>query len=133
MWFLNYSCRLVECFYILKQDSPSNWQHWPYLYDKVQSHERMYWRITQRFGSFPIQTYSYRILGDLNIFMKNYQGVLLTYIMPDSHERILRRIIRRFGSFPTRTYSNRISNDANVRITYEERSGRVFNLNKTCA
>ena len=45
----------------------------------------------------------------------------------------LRRIIRRFGSFPTRTYSNRISNDANVRITYEERSGHVLNLNKTCA
>ena len=53
--------------------------------------------------------------------------------MLESHERILRRIIRRFGSFPTRTYSNRISNDANVRITYEERSGRVLNLNKTCA
>ena len=53
--------------------------------------------------------------------------------MPESHERILRRIIRRFGSFPTRTYLNRISNDANVRITYEERSGRVLNLNKTCA
>ena len=52
-------------------------------------------------------------------------------IMPESHERILRRIIRRFGSFPTRTYSNRISNDANVRITYEERSGRVLYLNKT--
>ena len=52
-------------------------------------------------------------------------------IMPESRERILRRIIRRFGSFPTRTYSNRISNDANVRITYEERSGRVLNLNKT--
>ena len=48
--------------------------------------------------------------------------------MPKSHERILRRIIRRFGNFPTTTYSNRISNDANVRITYEERSGRVFNL-----
>ena len=45
--------------------------------------------------------------------------------MPESHERILRRIIRRFGIFPTRTCSNRISNDANVRITYEERSGRV--------
>ena len=30
-------------------------------------------------------------------------------------------------------YSNRISNDANVRISYEERSGRVLNLNKTCA
>ena len=53
--------------------------------------------------------------------------------MPESHERILRRIIRRFGSFPTRTYSKRISDDANVRITYEERSGRVLNLNKTCA
>ena len=53
--------------------------------------------------------------------------------MPESHERILRHIIRRFGSFPTRTYSNRISNDVNVRITYEERSGRVLNLNKTCA
>ena len=53
-------------------------------------------------------------------------------IMPESHERILRRIIRRFGSFPTRTYSNRISNDADVRITYEERAGRVLNLNKTC-
>ena len=53
--------------------------------------------------------------------------------MPESHERILRRIIRRFGNFPTRTYSNRISNDVNVRITYEERSGRVLNLNKTCA
>ena len=50
--------------------------------------------------------------------------------MPELHERILRRIIRRFGSFPTRTYSNRISNDANVRITYEERSGRVLNLKK---
>ena len=49
--------------------------------------------------------------------------------MPESHDRILRRIIRRFGSFPTRTYSNRISNDANVRRTYEERSGRVLNLN----
>ena len=57
----------------------------------------------------------------------------LTYVMPESHERILRRIIRRFGSFPTRTYSNRISNDANGRITYGERSGRVLNLNKTCA
>ena len=55
------------------------------------------------------------------------------YLMLESHERILRRIIRRFGSFPTRTYSNRIFNDANVRITYEERSGRVLNLNKTCA
>ena len=54
-------------------------------------------------------------------------------LMPESHERILRRIIRRFGSFPTRTYSNRISNAVNVRITYEERSGRVLNLNKTCA
>ena len=31
------------------------------------------------------------------------------------------------------TYSNRISNDVNVRITYEERSGRVLNLNKTRA
>ena len=49
---------------------------------------------------------------------------------PESHERILRRIIRRF---PTMMYLNRISNDANVRITYEERSGRVLNLNKTCA
>ena len=48
--------------------------------------------------------------------------------MPESHERILRRIIRRLGSFPTRTYSNRISNDVNVRITFEERSGRVLNL-----
>ena len=57
----------------------------------------------------------------------------LLFIMPESHERILRRIIRRFGSFPTRTYSSRIFNDANVRITYEERSGRVLNLNKTCA
>ena len=54
-------------------------------------------------------------------------------LIPESHERILRRIIRRFGSFPTRTYSNRSSNDANVRITYEERSERVLNLNKTCA
>ena len=53
--------------------------------------------------------------------------------MPESYERILRRIIRRFGSFPTMTYSNRISNDANVCITYEERSGRVLNLDKTCA
>ena len=53
--------------------------------------------------------------------------------MLESHERILRRLIRRFGSFPTGTYSNRISNDANVRITYEECSGRVFNLDKTCA
>ena len=53
--------------------------------------------------------------------------------MPESHERILRRIIRRFGSFPSRKYSNRISNDVNVRRTYEERSGRVLNLNKTCA
>ena len=35
--------------------------------------------------------------------------------------------------FPTRTYSNHISNDAKVRTTYEERSGRVLNLNKTCA
>ena len=54
-------------------------------------------------------------------------------LMPESHERILRRIIRRFGSFSTRTYSNNISNDANVRITYEERSGRVLNFDKTCA
>ena len=54
-------------------------------------------------------------------------------LMPESHERILRRIIRRFGSFQTRTYSNRISNDANVYITYEERSERVLNLNKTYA
>ena len=54
-------------------------------------------------------------------------------IMPKSHKRILRRIIRRFGIFPPRTYSNCISNDANVRITYEERSGRVLNLNRTCA
>ena len=53
--------------------------------------------------------------------------------MLESHERILRRIIRRFGSIPNRTYSNRISNDVNVRITYEDRSGRVLNLNKTCA
>ena len=53
--------------------------------------------------------------------------------MPESHERILRRLIGRFGSFPTRTYSNRIPNDVNVHITYEERSGRVLNLNKTCA
>ena len=30
-------------------------------------------------------------------------------------------------------YSNRISNDVNVRITNEARSGRVLNLNKTCA
>ena len=59
--------------------------------------------------------------------------IAVTFLMPESHERILRRISRRFGSFPTRTYSNRISNDANVRITYEERSGRVLNLNKTCA
>ena len=50
--------------------------------------------------------------------------------MPESHERILRRIIRRFGSFPTTTYSNRIPSDVNVRITYEERSGRVLNLKK---
>ena len=55
----------------------------------------------------------------------------LTYAGP--HERILRRIIRRFGSFSTRTYSNRISNAVDVRIIYEERSGRVLNLNKTCA
>ena len=55
------------------------------------------------------------------------------FLMPESDDRILRRDIRRFGSFPTRTYSNRISNDANVCITYEERSGRVLNLNKTCA
>ena len=54
-------------------------------------------------------------------------------VLPEKHERILRRIIRRFGGFPTRTYSNRISNDVNVRITYEECSGRVLNLNKTCA
>ena len=55
--------------------------------------------------------------------------------MPESHERIIRiiRKIRRFVIFPTMTYSNRISNDSNVRITYEERSGRVLNLNKTCA
>ena len=53
--------------------------------------------------------------------------------MPESHERILRRIIRRFDSIPTNTYSNGISNDVNVRITYEERPGRVLNLNKTCA
>ena len=55
------------------------------------------------------------------------------YDMPESNERILRRINRRFGSFPTRTYPIRISNDANDRITYVERSGRVLNLNKTCA
>ena len=61
------------------------------------------------------------------------KGLSKHCLMPVSHERILRRIIRRFGSFPTRTYSNRISNDAHVRIAYEERSGRVFNLNKTCA
>ena len=54
-------------------------------------------------------------------------------VMPESHERILRRIIRRFGSFPTTTYSNRIPSDVNVHITYEERSGRFLNLNKTCA
>ena len=54
-------------------------------------------------------------------------------LMPESHERILRRIIRRFGSFPTTTYSNRIPSNVNVRITYDERSGRVLNLNKTCA
>ena len=54
-------------------------------------------------------------------------------VLPEKHERILRSIIRRFGGFPTRTYSNRISNDVNVRITYEECSGRVLNLNKTCA
>ena len=59
--------------------------------------------------------------------------MLTRELMLESHERILRRMIRRFGSFPTRTYSNRISNDANVRITHEERSGRVLNLNKTCA
>ena len=53
--------------------------------------------------------------------------------MPESHERILRRIIRRFGSFPTMTYSNRIPSDLNVRITYEERSGRVLTLDKTWA
>ena len=61
-------------------------------------------------------------------------GIPLFYVlMPESHELILRRLIRRFGNLRTRTYSNRISNDANVRITYEERSGRVLNLNKTCA
>ena len=54
-------------------------------------------------------------------------------LMPESHERILRRIIRPFGSFPTTTYSNRIPSDVNVHITYRERSGRVLNLNKTCA
>ena len=54
-------------------------------------------------------------------------------IMPGSHERILRRIIRRFGSFPTTTYSNPIPSDVNAHITYEKRSGRVLNLNKTCA
>ena len=59
--------------------------------------------------------------------------ILYLNVMPESHERILRRIIRRFGSFPTRTYSNSISNDVNVRITYEEHSGRVLKLNKTCA
>ena len=53
--------------------------------------------------------------------------------MPEPHERTLRRIIRRFGIFPTMKFSNRISNDSNVRITYEERSGRVLNLNKACA
>ena len=57
----------------------------------------------------------------------------LICVMPESHERILRRIIRRFGSFPTTTYSNRIHSDVNVHITYEKRSGRVLNLNKTCA
>ena len=62
---------------------------------------------------------------------KEYTRRLL--LMLESHERILRRIIRRFVNFPTRTYSNRISSDANVHITYEERSGRVLNLNKTCA
>ena len=53
--------------------------------------------------------------------------------MLESHERVLRRIIRRFCSFQTTTYSNRIHSDVNVHITYEERSGRVHNLNKTCA
>ena len=65
------------------------------------------------------------ILLKMNKYVDNSQ-----IVMPESHERILRSIIRRFGSFPTRTYSNRISNDANVRITYEERSGRVLNLIK---
>ena len=54
-------------------------------------------------------------------------------LMPESHERILRRIIRRFGSFPTTTYSYRIPSDVNVHITYGERSGRVLDLDKTCA
>ena len=65
--------------------------------------------------------------------MQNLKDNSKEHIMPESHERILRCTIRRFGSFPTRTYSNRISNDANVRITYKERSGRVLDLNKTCA
>ena len=34
--------------------------------------------------------------------------------------------------FSNQDVMNRISNDANVRITYEERSGRVLNLNKMC-
>ena len=69
----------------------------------------------------------------LRDYMKHNSSV--SYLMPESHERYLRRIIRRFGSFPTTgtTYSNRIPSDVNVHITYEERSRRVLNLNKTCA
>ena len=59
-------------------------------------------------------------------------SLIQIYLMPESHERILRRKIRRFGTFPTTTYSNRIPSDLNVRITYEERSGRVLNFDKTC-
>ena len=74
-----------------------------------------------------------RIIIIYGIESRSQYSSLHLRVMPESHERILRRIIRRFGSFPTTTYSNRIPSDVNVHITYEKRSGRVLNLNKTCA
>ena len=76
-----------------------------------------------RYGIYPADVYKSPQPHD-------FRGVR-TILMPESHERILRRIIRRFSTFPTTTYSNRIPSDVNVCITYEERSGRVLNLDIT--
>ena len=37
------------------------------VYAMVQTHEPMFRRITRRFGSYPIMTYSYRVLSYLNV------------------------------------------------------------------